>query len=460
MMRLLDDSGTAESLVNNEKLEPVKKTLDLATKFYQYGDDFWKIIGFENEKTMWMDAGYTEQKAKERAAERVRNTYPTYSMIGRGIQSLRRFPLVGTFVSFPAEIIRTQFNMLKYLHEDFQDESTRHMAVRRAVGMAITNSFAFGLMKVSMAFLGFDEDDDEAARLMAAPWQKNSMLLYTGRDEQGHVRFIDLSFLDPYNYFKRPIMAIVQGKGWGEAMLGVTKELLEPFLGTDITAQAVFEVLANQKETGQKIYQPHDEVLNQALDIGEHIRKNLQPGVFSNLERTWKAIQGEVTPTGSKYSLQDEGMAWVGFRMSTVDPKVALYYRSFDFQDAKGEAEKKIRDVARNPNEVSESTMRSAYDTAMETRRVAYKEMHTLALAAMRGGMTKPEVRKVFKNSGISERDALHIINGTVPGWKASRQSIRQQANKAKAMLGPEHAVQVRQRYRELGSYSNQSTGE
>lgn len=460
MMRLLDDSGTADSLVNNDKLEPVKKSLDMATKFYQYGDDFWKIIGFENEKAMWLDAGLTEQQAKERAAERVRNTYPTYSMIGRGIQSLRRFPLVGTFVSFPAEIIRTQFNMLKYLHEDFQDESTRHMAVRRAVGMAITNSFTFGMMKLSMAYLGFDDDDDEATRLMAAPWQKNSMLLYTGRDDKGHVRFIDLSFLDPYNYFKRPIMAIAQGKGLDEALLGAAKELLEPFFGTDITAQAVFEVVANQKESGQKVYQPHDEVFNQTMDVAQHIRKNLQPGIMSNIERTWKAIDGDVTATGRQYSLRDEGMAWVGFRMSTLDPKVALYYRSFDFQDAKSEAEKKIRDVARDPNDVSESRMRSAYDTAMETRKVAYKEMHTLTVAAMRSGMTKTEVRKVFKNSGISERDAMNIINGQVPGWKPSRQSIRQQANKARSMLGPEQAQQVRQRYRELGSYSSQSTGE
>ncbi|MBL8505823.1 MAG: hypothetical protein JNJ51_05640, partial [Methylobacillus glycogenes] len=196
------------------------------------------------------------------------------------------------------------------------------------------------------------------------------------------------------------------------------------------------------------------------MDIAQHIRKNLQPGIMSNIERTWKAIDGDVTATGRQYSLRDEGMAWVGFRMSTLDPKVALYYRSFDFQDAKSEAEKKIRDVARDPNDVSESRMRSAYDTAMETRKVAYKEMHTLTVAAMRSGMTKTEVRKVFKNSGISERDAMFIINGQVPGWKPSRQSVRQQANKARSMLGPEQAQQVRQRYRELGSYSSQSTGE
>lgn len=457
MMRLLADSGTAESLVNNEKLEPIKKSLDMATKFYQYGDDFWKIIGFENEKAMWIEAGLSEQEAKKKAAERIRNTYPTYSMIGRGVQSLRRFPLVGTFVSFPAEIIRTQFNMLKYLHEDFQSESTRHMAIRRAVGMAITNSFAFGLMKLSMAYFGLDDDDDEAARLMAAPWQKNSMLLYTGRDENGQIRFIDLSFLDPYNYFKRPIMAIIQGKSWGNVMWSVTRELTEPFFGADITAGAVFDVLSNQKESGQKVYQPHDDTMNQIQDIAEHIRKNLQPGIFSNMERTWKAVNGEVTPSGRKYSLKDEAAAWVGFRTSTLDPKVALYYRSFDFQDAKSEAEKKIRDIARNPNEVSEGQMRSAYGTAMETRRIAYQEMHSLTLAAVRSGMTKAEVKKVFKNSGISDRDAMYIINGQVPRWKPSRQSVRMQADKARSMLGPEQARQVRQRYRELGSYSGQS---
>src|SRR6185312_3918305 len=120
-------------------------------KFYQYGDDFWKIIGFENEKRMWMDTGMPEAEAEKKAAQRIRDTYPTYSMVGKGIQSLRRFPLAGTFVSFPAEIIRTSYNMVKYLAEDYKNPKTRAMAMRRGAGLAITSSFAYAAQALSLA---------------------------------------------------------------------------------------------------------------------------------------------------------------------------------------------------------------------------------------------------------------------------------------------------------------------
>ena len=81
--------------------------LDTLTKFYQFGDDFWKIIGFENEVNLLMKyKKLSRAEAEPMAAKRIRETYPTYSMVGRSVQKLRRFPLAGTFVSFPAEIVR------------------------------------------------------------------------------------------------------------------------------------------------------------------------------------------------------------------------------------------------------------------------------------------------------------------------------------------------------------------
>jgi len=37
----------------------------------------------------------------------LRNTYPTYSKVPPVIQGLRNIPLIGNFVSFPAEMLRT-----------------------------------------------------------------------------------------------------------------------------------------------------------------------------------------------------------------------------------------------------------------------------------------------------------------------------------------------------------------
>jgi len=453
MMRLLSDSNLSESLMMSKGKLKIKHAAEMATKFYQFGDDFWKIIGFENEKRMWMDTGMPEQAAKEKTAERIRNTYPTYSMVGKGIQSLRRFPLAGTFVSFPAEIIRTSINMVRYLAEDYKDPSTRPLAMRRAAGMAIASSFAYAAQALSMAMLGYDDDDEEAVRQMAAPWQRNSNLLFTGRDENGNIRFLDLSFLDPYNYWKRPIIAVTRGQPLDEALRDVAAETLKPFFGVDIMAGTIFEILANKKDSGAPVYREHDDAINQLGDITNHLRKTVQPGVISNMERTWKAIEGETTPSGKKYDINDEAAAWVGFRVSTLDAKVALYYRSFDFKDAKSEADKQLRDLIRQPKDVDSEDLREAYDMTNKLRARAYQQMSQLVTAGKRSGMTNEEIARTLKNSGITGADILNIRAGRTPIYRINPQSMREQIMKARTTFGPEVAAKIRERYQEVATY-------
>jgi predicted RNA methylase len=454
MMRLLADTNLADTLMLTRGKLKIKQAAELATKFYQFGDDFWKIIGFENEKRMWMDAGLTEQAAKERAAERIRNTYPTYSMVGRGIQSLRRFPLAGSFVSFPAEIIRTSANMLRYLAEDYKTEATRPMAIRRAAGLAIASGFAYAAQAISMAMLGYDDDDEEAVRQMAAPWQRNSNLLFTGRDENGNMRFLDMSFLDPYNYWKRPLVAITRGQPFEDAMRDVAKEMVTPFFGVDILAGNLFEILANKKESGAPVYRDHDDALSQLADITNHMRKTLQPGIVSNLERTYKAINGDVSPTGRKYDVEDEAAGWIGFRMSTLDAKVALYYRSFDFQDAKADAEKHLRDAVREPGKLSAGELRDAYDLTVRLRSQTYQDMILLVQAARRNGVPDGDIAQTLKHSGMSGSDILAIRNGRVPLYRPTPGQMRDQAAKARSTFGAEGARRVMDRYREVVSYA------
>jgi hypothetical protein len=453
MMRLLADTNLSETLLMSKGKLKIKHAADMATKFYQYGDDFWKIIGYENEKRMWMDTGMPEQEAKEKAAERIRNTYPTYSMIGKGVQALRRFPLAGTFVSFPAEIIRTSINMVRYLAEDYKDPVTRPMAIRRAAGMAIASSFAYAAQALSMAALGYDDDDEEAVRQMAAPWQRNSNLLFTGRDGNGNIRFLDMSFLDPYNYWKRPIVAVTRGQPFDEALRDVAAEILTPFFGVDILAGTIFEVLANKKESGAPVYQGHDDAINQVTDIANHMRKTIQPGIVSNVERTYKALDGEVSFSGRKYDINDEAAAWVGFRVSTLDPKVALYYRSFDFKDAKAEADKSLREVIRNPKGVDSEDLREAYDMTNKLRERAYQQMSQLVQAGQRSGMTNQQVFQTLKNSGISNQDIFYIRTGMTPRYKVNPQSMREQIMKARGTFGPEVAQEIRKRYAEVAGY-------
>ena len=449
MMDLLHDSRLEDTLLNAKPLSGIKKLNEFAQKFYQYGDDMWKIVGFENEKALLIKhKRMSEEDAEVAAAERIRNTYPTYSMTGRFTQSLRRFPLAGTFVSFPAEIIRTTYHMLRYLKQDFKDSP--EYAMRKVAGLALVSSLAFAAQGLSKAMMGLDDEEEEAVRDMAAPWQKNSNLMFLGRDDNGNVQYLDLSFLDPYNYFKRPINAILRDQSIDEMAVQSASEMLTPFFGEDITFGTLREIYTNKKETGGTVFNEQDSVANQTYDIAEHLVKGLQPGIANNAVRMYKAMNGDISASGKEYKVGDEMAALFGFRSSTVDPKTALYYQSFDFKQSKTDASRVLKHVLRNPNDVSQSELTDARDIMINSREQSYERMMRLVKSAKKSGMSNAEIRKVLKLSGISQKDIMSLMLGRMPKEDDYTKMAETIAERASILYGADAGREVTRRANSL----------
>ena len=447
MMRLLQDSNVENLIGGTPAGMGVKNALGVAQKFYQYGDDFWKIIGFENEKQLLIESGTSEADAEIEAAERIRNTYPTYSMTGRAVNWLRRFPLAGTFVSFPSEIVRTSYHIMRYAATDMANPARRSMGIRRLSGMAVASGLAYAAQAISKSMFDIDDEEEEAVRLQAAPWQKNSNLVFTGRDENQNLQYFDISFLDPYNYFKRPINAILRDQPWEKEFASAASDMVSPFFGTDIMAGALSEVWMNKKSSGGKIYNESDSPVNQTKAMMNHIRKSAQPGIVSNLERTYKALNGEVSASGKKYDIGDEAWSWVGWRMSTLDPKTALLYRSYEFGDVKRDATQVLTRVLKDRNDIDEGDVEEAYELSLKIRKQGYDDMITLVKASMKSGLTAGDVRAVLRNSGVSLSDVNALVTGRVPPWVPSTQQQTSAYRSARAVLGPEKAAEIRRRY-------------
>lgn len=445
MMDLLKDSNLENTVFSKGPFQSLKAANELAQKFYQYGDDFWKIMGFENEKAMLMKhKGMSEAEAEVEAAERIRNTYPTYSMTGRAVNWLRRFPLAGTFVSFPAEVIRTQFHMLRYLKQDWKDSPA--YAARKIVGLAMVSGLAYAAQALSKDLFDIGDDEEEAVRLMAASWNSNSNIWFMGRDEKGNIRYLDFSFLDPYNYFKRPINAVMRDQPLDKAAIQAASEMLSPFFGTDIAFGAISEIWNNKKEGGGRIYNPQDMALDQAQSIANHLRKAIQPGFVGNMERAWMAANDQVTASGKQYKAEEELAAFFGFRASTFDPKTALYYNSFEFKDRKRDATAVLMNVAKDPNSVSDGDLMKAYDTASRARLRAYTDMIRLMEAARAAGMNNMQLNVSLRRSGISKEDIRALMQGRIPAWRPDQRMMRNTIRKAELLYGPEVVREMRER--------------
>lgn len=454
-MKLLEESKfeTIQTLDIGKRLgENANQLGKTLTTFYQYGDDFWKIIGFENEIDILMaNKGISREQAEPLAAERIRNTYPTYSMVGKAGTWLRRFPLAGTFVSFPAEIIRTSFNMIRYLKQDMEDPQMRATVPRRVAGLAMASAGAYALTEALRNMLDVDDDEDEAVRLLAPPWSQNSNIAYVSRNE-GNLSYIDLSALDPYSYFKKPLNALLRDQPLDDAVVQAAGELLTPFFGRDIAFGAIAEVWQNEKESGAQVYNESDLPANQLADITGHFLGAIQPGFIGNADRLAKAISGDVSPSGRKYEVGDELAALAGFRASTVDPKISLYYKAYEFNDSKRQATNLLRSTFRSVNDVSDGELQSAFENGSQARREAFERMTKIVEATRRSGLSDSQIRKVLRSNGITLKDANALLRGDVTKYNISDSTLKSSIKRADFLVGESTAAEFQRRFRYLQS--------
>jgi hypothetical protein len=445
MIDLLKDTN-AEQWVSGTG--PIKKFFDGATRFYQYGDDFWKIVGFENEIINFMEnKGMSREEAEIKSAKRIRDTYPTYSLIGDLPQKLRRFPLAGTFVSFPAEIVRTQANMIKYLREDLADPDMRPAALKRIAGIGMVSAGVYAAQAMAMSAFGVSEEEEEAIKLMAAPWAKNSNILVTGRDDQGRLEYLDLTHLDPYALMKRPLNALLRDQPVDDAVLDASVEILKPFLGWDISTNTILEFISNEKTSGGQVYNEADTFTNKAVDTYMHFERGMGPSVIQNGRRMVRAMGGEISKSGRAYDVGDEMAAFVGFRKTTFDPKTALHFKAYEFSEGKRQSTRLLTSVFRDPNDVSDSDIREAFGRASTARRETFEDMAALVAAAMSSGLNATQAMTILRSNGVTKKDAKALIEGGASAWTMSDSTLKNSIAKSDVLFGQQKSQEFKDRW-------------
>ena len=445
MIALLKDSN-AEDWVSGSG--PIKSFFDGATRFYQYGDDFWKIVGFENEIINFMEnKGMSREEAEVKAAKRIRDTYPTYSLIGNIPQKLRRFPLAGTFVSFPAEIVRTQANMIKYLREDLADPDMRPAALKRIAGIGMVSAGVYAAQAMAMSAFGVSEEEEEAIKLMAAPWSKNSNILVTGRDDQGRLEYLDLTHLDPYALMKRPLNALLRDQPLDDAVLDAGVEILKPFLGWDISTNTILEFISNEKTSGGEVYNEADTFSNKAVDTYMHFERGMGPSVIQNGRRMEKALSGEISRGGKAYDVGDEMAAFIGFRKTTFDPKTALHFKAYEFSEGKRQSTRLLTSVFRDPNDVSDDDIREAFGRASTARRKTFEDMAALVSAAMSSGLNATQAMTILRSNGVTKKDAKALIEGGASAWTMSDSTLKNSISKSDVLFGKQKSKEFVDRW-------------
>ena len=421
--------NVAQDMFDNYLVKAIKAVGRGAVRGYQLGDAIPKVIAFEVELARLRRAYPTQplSKLERDAADMVLNSLPTYSRIPRLGNFLRQQPFVGAFISFPLEVVRTGYNLLSTINGELRSSNpeVRRSGAYRLVGTMMA-SVGFSAVASALAYaMGIDDDEDKAIRKLDAPWDKYSTKLYLGRDARGNVNQVNLSYVDPYNYFRDPIIALAKADGsWENRFLEAVKNGFQPFFGEQILASKVLDIARNKKgTTGGRVYNPEAPADQKAAAIAGHMFDAFNLGTIASADRIYKGLTGQVTPTGRAYDPALETLATVtGQRVVTLDPRQSLSYAARRFNNRLNEATGIFTAAYYDRSNVNQDARLQAYKDMERARASIFGETSDIINVAMKLGVTRGEVVRILREQGISADNARALAAGIVTAYRPRKE--------------------------------------
>lgn len=448
----------------------IESFLGGAQKLYQFGDNFWKILMYSLERQRVAKLRFggkydtlrseDQQAVNEIAADRTRNLLPTYSLIPKNIRALRLFPGVGTFVSFPYEATRTFFNAWKYGIQDAMTKTTykengldyaKMVALRKVMGMSLMTAGMYGLAAVARNY--WDIDDEEAMADSLPPWAKNSIIVPLFRDGAEYV-YVDVGRNIPHGYILKAINPIIYDRP--DKAKTIIGEILDPFLGVDMTFGAMLEAALNQKNLGEqrKISAPDEPsqifwenrggiptmVTTGAYKRLQHAMAPFVPGTATSLNRLQKSIFDPELNYSGKLDPWVEGLSLTtGLRVSPADAESATIFIARDLGERKFGANQILSSEAKKqkyetmPEEEKEKMLKRY----RENSKIAYDIVMSEAIKkysnAIKMQADEAEVEANFERSGFNATEIQAIKEGVIPEQKHGFEKVEKKSTKKRA---------------------------
>jgi predicted kinase len=405
----------------------VRGTIKGATAIYRAEDDLWKVVAFENEFARYRKAmpDVPVAEVEETAAWIVRNTYPNYGMISSGVQQLRKNILVGSFVSFPAEVFRTLYHTMSIAAKEVRSPNAeiRKIGATRLVGLSLASGGVYAASAASRWKNGIDRDQDAALRPFLAPWQRNSSLIYTNREKNGVYSLIDLSYTDPYSYVRDPLRALFSGEDWQTKLRESVVQLAAPFLGEEILISKVSDWRRNQKQNGGKVFNEEDHPVDQTYDILAHFWDAIEPGTVTSAKRIAQGIRGETNVFGQEFDTRTELLAvMTGHRLQKTDVRQSLRFRTGEMNTRLQDANAILNRIANREGNVTDEELTEAFQRSERSRAKVFEAAHDIALKAINfHGLTALEVRQQYRDGGMSRANAAAVVDTGIPPRRTPR---------------------------------------
>lgn len=404
----------------------LKKGSNAIQALYQAEDDFHKIVAFEAErrKLKRHKSNLSSNEIDNEAARIIRNTMPDYSQVPRVVKLLRKFPFMGTFTSFTSEVIRNNKNIIGQALREMKDPELRTVGANRFASFMMAHAVPVAAMWAAKEAFNIDDEEDEAVRALAAPWDKDALLIYSGRTEAGDPQCINLSYTDPFSLFKTPfILGAHEGYSVETVFKGIARAL-EPFYSGELGATALLELTTNRDDNGREIVNKNADFFTQIEEGAEHLTQKAEPGFVRTYKRIKDASLGKASSSGTQLDLETEVAAVLsGQRVTTVDRGKAVRFRAIDFDFAIRDASARFKRAWRRHDATKEEIVK-AHRQFLKDRRKAFSDFQDSLQAAYRLGLDEEQIF-LEANDGKSQgrkAERIRAMLNSKPGETYSEQ--------------------------------------
>jgi hypothetical protein len=434
---LLRDLRFGENLNVSKPFESMMKKLTAGTgrkvkgffkgaeDLYTAEDDLFKIANFAVErlrlKNAYTSAGrkVTEDFLDQEAANIVRNTVPNYAYVSDTVRALRRLPL-GTFMSFPSEILRTTTNIAQRSIREIKDPVLRNIGIKRLIGLGTVMYIAPNVVQSGFQILNDVTNEQLQAMKQYLPkWSKNSTILPI-RSKDGKLKYIDFSHGNAYDVATRPIQTLINEvqkgitdeevlmKGVLRGMAQAAGELASPFISEAIYTEAVLDIIAREGRTreGRQLYTERTPDGEKIKIITNHLAQSMLPFSYPQITRLYQAATDKPSKRGEFFELPDELLGFAGYRAVKLDPIRSIGFKIADYQRGiresrqlfTGGAESVLKGGPKTPKDVVER-----FFVANKARFKVQKEMLKNIEAANILGVDMRKFGQEFSERGLGK---------------------------------------------------------
>ena len=402
--------------------DSAKQVWKKTEQIYGMTDDIFKIFTYLSELDKYQRAfpDMPIEQLRKDAAIRARDIHWTYSKAPAIVSELKKFPFIAPFVTFTTETIRISLNLGKLAIREIKSDNAELQKIgwQRVRGMATVAFGPWALGTLALSAAGLSGDDLEDLRQFLPDWQKNSQIIILGR-EGNKVNYVDVSYLDPFEVWKKPMTAFFRGLGNSEnledvftkAVVGAAVQAASPFTSEQILSGAVMDVMRNVDANGRQVYNPQDTGDQISYAVGKQLASAFAPGTWDTTMRIYKASTGQTSETGRAYNILNETLGVpAGSRVSAVDAEQALGFKASQFLRARREARSIFNRYFLSRGTRSEADVISAYQRSNIGLRRVSERLRREYVAALNLGVSSAKARSILRAAGL-DRDSAKMIS-------------------------------------------------